>query len=230
MSTAWDYAKKLADQHAGAGTLFVRLQNDGDAVVGAFCGDPYARELYWTGETYSDTPPPSVVVRRTLRTSLNFFVTAEGAMKIIEGGAAWFRDIVQVRAKYGVDKWSFEIKRHGKRGDPKTRYSILPDAPIDDATRARIAATPLHDLRSIGGAADVDVDPIATPTQPQTIDQDTARALLDRLQPLPREVAMGLLAEFKVTRLRELRSADLPRVLRFIQSHERSEAAVPFDL
>ena len=28
---------------------------------------------------------------------------------------------------YGLDKWLFEIERHGEAGDPKTTYSILPD-------------------------------------------------------------------------------------------------------
>jgi hypothetical protein len=241
MSTAWDQAKKLAEQHAGAGSLFVRLQNDGDKVVGVFCGDPYAREVYWTGETYSEVPPAGASGRPTLRILLNFFVPAEGAMKIVEGGTAWFRDVVGVRDKYVLDKWTFEVKRYGKKGDPKTRYSILPDAHIDDGVRARIAASPLHDLSNLGagagagaeaeGGADADDDAMAdTQRQPQTIDMDTARAVLDRLRPLPREVATALLAEFKVTRLRELLWMDLPRVMRFLETHERQAAAVPFDL
>jgi hypothetical protein len=238
MSTAWDQAKKLAEQHAGAGSLFVRLQNDGDKVVGVFCGDPYAREVYWTGEAYSEVPPAGASARPTLRILLNFFVPAEAAMKIIEGGTAWFRDVLGVRDKYGLDRWTFEVKRNGKKGDPKTRYSILPEAHIDEGVRARIAASPLHDLNNLGagaaadGDADADGDAMAAtqPQQPQTVDEDTARAVLDRLRPLPREVAAALLAEFKVTRLRELRWMDLPGVMRFLETHERSAAAVPFDL
>jgi hypothetical protein len=235
-TTAWDQAKTLADQHASASSLFVRLQNDGDKVVGVFCGEPYAREVYWTGETYADAPPEGGGARPSLRVSLNFFVPAEGAMKIIEGGTAWFRDVLEVRGKYGLDKWSFEVKRRGKKGDPKTKYSILPDAPVDEGIRARIGAAPLHDLSAIGAigaGVETEVDP-AAPTQrdphPPTIDEDTARALLERLRPLPREIATAFLAEFKIARLRELRSCDLPSALRFVETHERSDAAVPFDL
>lgn len=38
MASAWDAAKGLADKHASSGGLFIRLTNDGDKVVGAFCG------------------------------------------------------------------------------------------------------------------------------------------------------------------------------------------------
>jgi hypothetical protein len=52
MSNAWDNAKALAEKHAAAGGIFVRLQNDGDKVVGVFCGEPYAKEVYWDGQKY----------------------------------------------------------------------------------------------------------------------------------------------------------------------------------
>jgi hypothetical protein len=52
MGNSWDKARTLADQHASQGGIFVRLANDGDKVVGAFCGEPFAREVVWTGERY----------------------------------------------------------------------------------------------------------------------------------------------------------------------------------
>jgi len=218
MTTAWDYAKKLADQHASAANLFVRLPNDGDKVVGVFCGEPFAREVFWTGETYADSPAEAGA-KPTLRVSLNFFVPAEGAMKIIEGGASWFRDLVDVRTKYGLDKWSFEVKRRGKKGDPKTRYTILPDAPVDEGLRARIGQTTLHDLTAMGAGAEGEA---GAPTQPMAaIDEPTARALADRLRLLPREALQAFLAEFQIERLRELSSSDLPGALRFIEGRER---------
>src|ERR1019366_4759697 len=108
----------------------------------------------WDGQKYSDTPPEGVAAKPSLRVALNFYVHAEGAMKIIEGGTAWFKDVLEVKDKYGLEKWSFEIKRRGKKGDPKTKYSILPDAQVDEPMRARIAAAGLHDLSSVGAAAD----------------------------------------------------------------------------
>ena len=92
MSGAWDSAKKLAEKHAAQGGIFVRLQNDGDKVVGVFCGEPHAREVFWDGQKYLDTAPEGAPAKATLRVSLNFFVIAEGAMKIIEGNTTWFKD------------------------------------------------------------------------------------------------------------------------------------------
>ncbi|HEU4409115.1 MAG TPA: hypothetical protein VFS43_27910 [Polyangiaceae bacterium] len=156
MTSTWDGAIHLADKHNTAGSVFVRLQGDGDKVVGAFCGEPYAREVVWTGERYEDfdgnNPDHLGEGKRTsLRVAVNFFVPAENAMKVIEGGAGWFRDVVKVRAKYGLDAWLFEIERHGEAKNPKTKYSILPDERIDAAMRARIAAAPLHDLKRVAG-------------------------------------------------------------------------------
>jgi hypothetical protein len=230
MSNAWENAKTLAEKHAAAGGIFVRLQNDGDKVVGVFCGEPYAKEVYWDGQKYSDTRPEGSAAKASLRVSLNIFVPAEGAMKIIEGGTAWFKDVLAVKDKYSLEKFSFEVTRRGKKGDPKTKYTILPDAPVDDAMRARIGAAGLHDLGSIGSGSDGDAD--GGPAEaPKTIDLDTARQLVDRLRPLPRDVAQAFLAEMKIERIRDLMSADLPRALRFIESREKPAAAAdPFAL
>jgi hypothetical protein len=229
MSNAWDTAKALAEKHVAAGGIFVRLQSDGDKIVGVFVGEPYAKEVYWDGTKYSDTPPEGAAVKASLRVSLNIFVPAEGAMKIIEGGTAWFKDVIAVRDKYGIDKYAFEITRRGKKGDPKTKYTILPDVPVDDSMRARIAATPLHDLGAIGTGSDADADP-APAESPKTIDLETARQLVDRLRPLPRDAAQAFLAEMKIERIRDLLSADLPRALRFLEAREKPAAADPFAL
>lgn len=231
MSNAWENAKQLAEKHVAAGGIFVRLQNDGDKVVGVFCGEPYAKEVYWDGQKYIDTPPEGSALKPSLRVSLNFYVPADGAMKIIEGGTAWFKDVLEVKEKYGLEKWSFEIKRRGKKGDPKTKYSILPDTQVDDAMRARIVAAGLHDLGAVGATPDADGD--GAPTEaPKAIDLDTARQLVDRLRPLPRDVATAFLAEMKIERIRDLMSADLPRALRFIEAREKPAAAAadPFAL
>jgi hypothetical protein len=240
MST-WDYAKRLAEKHAAAGGIFVRLQNDGDKVVGAFCGEPFAKEVYWDGQKYSDSPPEGVAAKPSLRVSLNFYSPAEGAMKIIEGGTAWFKDVLEVKDKYGLEKWTFEVKRRGKKGDPKTKYSILPDAQVDDAMRARIDAAGLHDLGSVAGSADADETapapataaappPASAPPASPAVDENTARQLVDRLRPMPRDVAHAFLAEFKISRIRDLPNAELPRALRFIEARQQPQERDPFEL
>jgi len=236
MNAAWEYAKKIADRHAAGASLFVHLQNDGDRVVVVFCGDPHAREMYWDGQTYVAMPPAGAAgLRPSVRISINVFVPAENAMKAFEGGPAWFRELVEVRDKYGLQRWCFEIRRRGRKGDPKTRYSILPDAQIDEGLRARIAATPLHDLAAMASGTDADAEfPPAADTQavPVIIDEDTARALVDRLRPMPREVTQAFLAEFRIGRVRDLANADLPRALRFLEQRKGTATAErdPFEL
>jgi hypothetical protein len=147
---AWESASRLADEHTNQGGIFIRLAANGDKVVGAFVGEPFAREVVWTGERYETFDPAVHTDKRpSLRVMLNFFVPAESGMKVIEGGTVWFKDVLKVRDKYGLDKWLFEIERHGDAGDPKTTYSILPEEKIDDAMRARIRDAEAHDLAAL---------------------------------------------------------------------------------
>jgi hypothetical protein len=216
MNTAWDNAKKLADKHVNQGGFFVRLQNDGDTVVGVFSGEPYAKEVYWDGQKYLDAPPEGGGAKASLRVALNFFVPGEGAMKIIEGGTAWFKDVLEIREKYGLDQWVFEVKRRGKKGDPKTKYSILPEKPVDDAMRTRMTAAGLHDLAAVGGGGGSN-DSEASDAGPRTVDVEVARTIADRLRALPREAGEAFLAEFKIARIRDLLNVDVPRALAFVE-------------
>lgn len=217
MNNAWDKAKNLAEKHATQGSIFVRLQNDGDAVVGIFCGEPYAREVYWDGEKYveatADGPPPGATAKTpSLRVALNFYVPSEGTMKIVEGGTQWFRDLVNVREKYGLDKWLFEIKRHGKPKDPKTKYTILPEEKIDDPLRAKISHVPAHDLAQMSAGT----DDAETSDGLKVIDLDVARQFADRLRALPRSEADMFLQEFRIERVRDLPNDRMPAALQFL--------------
>ena len=202
MSNAWDHAAGMADKHANSGGIFIRLTGDGDKVVGTFCGEPFPREVVWNGERYEDFDPDVHTDKRpSLRVMLNFFVPAEGEMKVIEGGTVWFKDVLKVRDKYGLDKWLFEIERHGEAGDPKTTYSILPEEKIDADMRARIDAAGLHDLGAIGSGDGSGDDP--------PIDAETAAELVTRLKALPRSEVNTFLEQFRVQRVRDLRTSDL---------------------
>jgi len=213
-TNAWDLATRLTDKHANQNGIFIRLAANGDKVVGAFCGDPFAREVVWTGERY-ETYDPAVHTdkRPSLRVMLNFFVPDEGEMKVIEGGTVWFKDVLKVRDKYGLDKWLFEIERHGEAGDPKTTYSILPEEKLDDLMRARIAKAEPHDLAALGSgdgpaaAGESATKPNATGSG--TIDPRVASELVGRLKALPRAEVDGFLAEFGIKRVRDLKASDL---------------------
>ncbi len=115
--------------------------------VGAFVGEPFAREAVWTGERYETFDPAIHTDKRPiLRVMLNFFVPAESAMKVIEGGTVWFKDVLKVRDRYGLDKWLFEIDYQREVGDERTICSIMPEKKIDNAMRARIRTMPIFDL------------------------------------------------------------------------------------
>ena len=224
MTNAWDKASDLADRHANQGGIFIRLASNGDKVVGTFCSEPHAREVHWTGEKYEECqgdgcPHCGAGKRPSLRVMLNFFVTAEGEMKIIEGGTNWFKDVLKVKKKYGLEKWQFEIERHGEAGDPKTTYSILPEEKIDDELRARVAAADLHILGDLGGGDDGDSQ--SCDTKPATsggaIDPPAAGELVALLKSLPRSDVDAFLAEFKVQRVRDLRAVDEDGARAFIE-------------
>lgn len=213
MTNAWEQAMSLADKHEKAGGIFIRLTNDGDKIVGAFCGEPHAKEVHWTGEKYEECkgegcPYCAGGKRPSLRVLLNFYVPADKEMRVIEGGTVWFKDVLKVRDKYGLDKWLFEVERHGDAGDPKTSYSILPEEKIDDAQRAAIAAAERHDLANIGAAEADEKKPGAQKPGGGAIDPRVAGELVAKLKSLPRSDVDAFLNAFKVQRVRDLPAGD----------------------
>lgn len=219
MSNAWEKAQSLADQHANSGGIFIRLTGNGDKVVGCFCGEPHAREVHWTGEKYEECTGDGCShcagsKRPSLRVMLNFYVPAESEMKIIEGGTTWFKDVIKVRDKYGLEKWLFEIERHGDSGDPKTTYSILPEEKIDDELRAKLAAAEPHDLANIGNGESTEKAPAKS--SGGHIDPRVAGELVAQLKTLQRSDVDAFLAEFKVQRVRDLRAGDEAKAKAYI--------------
>lgn len=213
MANSWDSAASMAERHAASGGMFVRLAKDGDKVVGAFCGEPLPKEVVWTGERYETYDEQAHGDKRpSLRVMVNFFVPADGQMKVIEGGAAWFKDILKVRDKYGLDTWLFEIERHGDAGDTKTTYSILPETKIDDEMRAKIAAVDLIDLEVVGSGKQVEKKPARRGTSAPaskapsdgTIDAEVAGELVALLKSLPRPDVEAFLKKYGVQRVRDL--------------------------
>jgi hypothetical protein len=198
-----------------------------------FCGEPYAREVIWTGERYQEFDPknPAHAIdgkRPSLRVAINFFVPAEGAMKVVEGGTQWFKDLLKVRDKYGLDTWSFEIERHGEAGDPKTKYSILPDEKIDATLRSKLSAARLNDLPVLVGGetrAATGTPPAAQTSESDEIDPRTVTEFISRLKLLSRDQVTSLLADFEVARVRELRASDVGRFEFALSELERAGGA-----
>lgn len=241
MNNAWDKAKEMAEQHSSS--LFVRLSNDGDKVIGVFLGDPYPREVVWTGEKYmdADSPEADKYIKqgksRNLRIAINFYVPAEKAVKVYETGAATFKTLLKLREKYGLDQWAFEIERHGKAGDSKTTYSILPEHQLDEQMRAQIAQLELHKLEEVvrGGddAEDEEGDfDSYERKQDGPIDAEAVAKMLPRLKALPRELLDKFLGKLQVQRVKDLKASQQAAALELLHALEAearpAEAVDPF--
>jgi hypothetical protein len=213
-TSAWERAEQMAERHANQGGLFAKLANDGDSVIGAFCGEPLAREVVWNGQRYEQYDPDNDAhagVKPASRFSFNFYVPAENAMKVIEGSQRWFGDVLRVRKKYTLEKRLFEIERHGAAGDPGTTYTILPDAEIDKALAAKIAEMELHDLDAIAnGRSEGGSKPAGKPAPAKAgpIDPRVGGELVAKLKALPRSDVDAFLAKFGVQRVRDLKASD----------------------
>jgi hypothetical protein len=213
MSNAWAETQEKAERQAERGGIFIRLKNNGDKVVGAFCGDPYAKEVVWTGQRYEELDPNKPEhkgAKQSLKVSLNFFVPAEGKMKVIEGSAQFFKGIVKVKEKYGIENWLFEIERQGEAGDPKTKYSILPEEKISAELRAQMNKAELHDLASIGAGSEEEPDSAqGKSTSAGPISEQDAQGIVERLKLLPKSDVTAFLAKFGVQRVRDMKSSDV---------------------
>jgi hypothetical protein len=218
MSNAWDMAKQMAERHTSSN--FVRLANDGDKVVGVFVGEPFSREVVWTGEKYLDVKNPEAAKylkkgrTASVRVAMNFYIMAEQVVRIYEMGAGVFKDVYKLRDKYGLDTWAFEIERHGGKGDNKTSYSILPEQRLDDAMRREIAQLELHDLEKVLNNSDTSSDGDEQSfdsyenKQDASIDGAAVEKMLPRLKVLPRETLDRFLKKFEIQRVKDLRARD----------------------
>jgi hypothetical protein len=227
--SGWDRAKELTQKNAGG--VFIRLQNDGEKFVGAFRGEPLPRETHWVGEEYVECVGKGCEkcakgVKLTTRVKINVFVLPNKAMKIFEASGKGFQDILGVREKYGVDKWCFEVKRHGAAKSTKTKYSILPERELTADERKAADTAPLHNLES---AEDDEDDVPAAPPDPHTrIAPPVVAEFRERLRRLPKEAAYyPILGAFGCERLDEILAVDEHRARTLIERAERGERVIP---
>lgn len=232
MSThGWDDSSRLSEKHAQEGGLFVRLTDDGDKIVGKFCGEPYGREMAWTGSRYEEYDPKIHTDKGpSARFMVNFYDVEEKAMKVMEVSIVVFRDLLKLRKKYGLDVWTFEIERHGSPGDPNTKYSVLPEAKVDDELRAEIDAVDLYDLGAIAkgnfpGGGPGDDDSRKKSSGANSVDPRAASELVPRLKALPRPAVDAFLEQFGVQKVRDIKKSDLPAAEKQLAQMEKEHGA-----
>jgi hypothetical protein len=225
----WDRAKELTQKNAGG--VFIRLQNDGEKFIAAFRGDPLPRETHWVGEDYVECAGKGCQhcakgVKLQTRVKINVFVLPSRAMKIFEVSGKGFQDILGVREKYGVDKWCFEVKRHGAAKSTKTKYTFLPERELTPDERKAADTAPLHNLES---AEDEEEDtPAPAPDPNARIAAPIVAEFRERLRRLPKEAAYyPILGTFGSERLDEILAVDEHRTRTLIERAERGERLAP---
>lgn len=244
----WDQVADAVERHEQGAGKWLKLPNDGDRAIVAFLGDPHVSEVVFDGGRYVTATDEHRArgLKASPRVSINVVDVATGDVKVLEQGAGFFKDLARVREKYGLDSWAFEIARIGAAKDPRTTYSILPEAQLTPEQRDRFAALQLHDLdahRALEGApqhaagtssskraapgagtARGATAAAAAPKPAPTLDAASVAALTTALRDLPRDAVDRFLARFGVRRIRDVAAARATEARRFADelAHEHA--------
>jgi hypothetical protein len=213
--------------------LWLKLANDKDRAVVVFLGDPFPRDVCFVDGKYVlfDESLRAQGERASMRVAFNVALYDTKEVKVLEQGLMFFKDLIRIRNKYGLDKWAFEIQRHGAAKDPKTTYSILPEHQLSPEQLAEFQALTLNDLPAVyakeaaGDALDsydrnTATNPQAQPktagiaTEPgKVIDERTAEILVMHLKALPREAVERFCKTFGIARIKDVPAAQGSKAL-----------------
>jgi hypothetical protein len=214
----WDVADEMAKRHDQAGGSWLRLQNDGDKAVVVFLGEPYPREVCFVDgkfEPFTDERKQQGH-RAVLRITFNVALLETRELKILEQGVTFYKDLVKIRAKYGLDGWAFEIQRHGAAKDPRTQYTILPERQLAPEERQAFSKLPVKDLPSLYTAEKAEPERPNSSSPSETVDPKTLEWIVASLKALPREAADRFCAHFHIPRVRLLPASDVPQAKELI--------------
>lgn len=223
MANMWEQTEELAKRHEQAGGAWLKLVNDGDTAVVVFLGDPHPREVVFHEGKYVlyDEKLRALGHKPSLRVALNVALFDTREVKVLEMGVAVFKDVRQLRTKYGLEKWAFEVKRRGAAKDPKTTYSLLPERQLTPEESSAFQALRLHNLAKLYAAeAEEGAAPSAESPAPAPapVDVAAAQALAAQLKALPREAVDRFLQHFSVQRIRDVPAARGEEARAFVQS------------
>ncbi|NVJ26340.1 hypothetical protein HUW62_34470 [Myxococcus sp. AM011] len=212
MANMWEQTAAMAKQHEQQGGAWLKLANDGDTTVVVFLGEPHPREVVFLDNKFVpfDEKLKAQGHKPSLRVALNAAVYGTREVKVLEQAVTFFNTLMELRAKYGMEKWAFEVKRRGAAKDPKTTYSILPDRQLTPEETAAFQELRLHDLPKLYAAEELAAASGTSPTgAPSTkagepVDVKLAQAMAMALKGLPREAVDRFLQKFGVQRIRDL--------------------------
>ena len=213
----WKQTEDMAKQHEQGASAWLKLQNDGDKAVVVFLGEPYPREVCFVEGKYMpfDDALKAQGLKPTLRIALNVALFDSKEMKVLEQGVTFFKDLVRVRDKYTLEKWAFEVQRHGAAKDPKTTYSILPEHQLTPEQIRTFNALERHDLQKLYESTPADEQ---TPVADGPIDPQLAQSLGAALKALPREAVDRFCQKFEVQRIKDLRASQADKARVFVEA------------
>ena len=237
-TSMWQQTEEMAKKHDQGGSLWLKLAGDGDKAVVVFLGEPHPREVAFVDGKYVDVDDAMKAsgVKASLRVALNVALYDSKEVKVLEQGVMFFKDLVRVREKYGLEKWAFEIQRHGAAKDPKTTYSILPEHQLSAEQQKAFQALPQHDLAKLysgegdGGGAKggqfLDSFDKKADAKDGLVAPNVAQGLVTALKALPREATDKFLAKFGVQRIKDLPASQVEKA-RAVVEQLQTESAAP---
>jgi hypothetical protein len=234
----WQQTEEMAKKHDQGGSLWLKLGNDGDKAVVVFLGEPHPREVCFVDGKYMpfDEKLKAQGLKPSLRVALSVALYDSKEVKVLEQGVMFFKDLVRVREKYGLEKWAFEIQRHGAAKDPKTTYSILPEHQLSVEQQKAFQALPQHDLAKLysgegdsggakGGQSLDSYDKKSDAKGDGTVAPNVAQGLVTALKALPREATDKFLAKFGVQRIKDLPTSQVEKARAFVEQLQTESAA-----
>ena len=227
----WEQTEEMAKKHDADSSTWLKLANDEDKAVVVFLGEPYPREVSFVDGKYvpADDAVRAAGHKVSLRVAYNVALPETGEVKVLEQGVMFFKDLVRVREKYGLEKWAFEIQRHGAAKDPKTTYSILPEHQLSAEQQKAFQALPQHDLEKLyaGESEGSGSAPLGSYDQKNdgTVDPKVAQAIATQLKALPREAVDRFLQKFGVQRIKDLPAAQVEKARAFVEQLQTELAA-----
>ncbi|RJS14242.1 hypothetical protein DRW03_35310 [Corallococcus sp. H22C18031201] len=234
MANMWEQTAAMAKQHEQQGGAWLKLANDGDTAVVVFLGEPCPREVCFVDNKYVlfDEQMKAQGHKPSLRVALNVAVYGTKEVKVLEQAVTFFNTLLELRAKYGLEKWAFEVKRRGAPKDPKTTYSILPDRQLTAEELAAFQALRLHDLPKLYAAEAASASGTASGTSSnakvgELVDVKLAQGIATALKGLPREAVDRFLQKFSVQRIRDLPASKGEVARAFVDSLVAEYSAEP---
>ncbi|MBI3184648.1 MAG: hypothetical protein HYZ28_21130 [Myxococcales bacterium] len=227
-SNMWQQTEELAKKHDQGGGQWVKLAGDGDKAVVVFLGEPYPREVCFVDGKYMpfDEKLKAQGLKPSLRVALNVALYDTKEVKVLEQGVVFFKDLVQIRAKYGLDKWAFEVQRHGAAKDPKTTYSLLPEHQLTPEQQKEFQALPQHDLEKLygdsagGGGSEGGALGSYDKKGGDTVEPKTAQSIAVVLKALPKDAVDRFCKKFGVARIKDLPAAQVEKAVAYLDTLE----------